>query len=393
MTGMRRFCSILLLTLCLLLMIAVPAMADWENRSGETVIIKAGETVTGDLWSTGATVIIDGTVNGDLLVAATNVTINGEVKGSVIGVVYNYLQRGLVRGNVRVVATNNLTISGTVGKNVSAWYLNQFDMGPRSKAQSLRAFGILETGRAFTMNGDIRGKVFAKAMEATVNGRVGGNCTIMANKDAGLIRIKSKAHLHSLQYVAAQDPKIDPGAVVGVIKKLPTPAPSAAQRQQALLLSWMWFLGTLIIGFILIRILPFRAVEWASGNVRWMVALGIGLAVMVGGILLSGFLFLTGIGMPLALLIGSLYLSLILIGPLPAYIYIGGVLVRLFRVEKRFPVVFLLLVGGVVVFLLSTMPNGFILTLLTTALGMGLFLLRTPKIIIAKAQSSPENAP
>ncbi|HEX2954141.1 MAG TPA: hypothetical protein VHR47_09175 [Bacillota bacterium] len=389
---MHRFCSTLMITLCLLLVMAAPALADWTSRSGETVIVKASEEIPGDLWCNGNTVIIDGTVDGDLLVAAANVTINGEVKGSIIGLAYNYLQRGKLDGNLRFISLNEMKVAGPVSKNISVWYLKKFHMTSKSSAQSLRAFGIYGSGIETVLDGDIHGKVFTKAMMTSINGRIGGDCVVIANSDQNAIHIKSSAKLHSLKYTAPKAPTIEKGAIVGSVKEIPPQRPSPEERQEAMLLAWMWFTGTLIIGFLLIRILPFRAVEWASGSIRWFAAMAAGMAVLFGGAVLFLLLFFTGIGTPLALLIGTLYISLLLIGPLPAYIYIGGALVRLFRVEKRFPVVFLLLVGGVVVFLISTtLPMGLFFTALATALGIGLLVLRTQKIIIAKTQNSPDN--
>ena len=71
------------LGLLALVLLAAPAHAA-EFRGGEdTVRIGANETIDGDLFVGGTTIIIEGTVNGDVLAAGTTITIRGTVNGSV----------------------------------------------------------------------------------------------------------------------------------------------------------------------------------------------------------------------------------------------------------------------------------------------------------------------
>jgi len=66
----------------LTLTIATPARA-FDARTGEDVVIAAGEVIEDDLYVSAATFTLDGTVKGDLAVAAQTITINGAVMDDV----------------------------------------------------------------------------------------------------------------------------------------------------------------------------------------------------------------------------------------------------------------------------------------------------------------------
>src|SRR5574338_339728 len=77
----RLFAALALLAL--LLSFATPAYA-FDGRTGDNMVIQAGEVIDDDLYVGAQTFTLEGTVNGDLIVGAQTVIINGTVNGDLI---------------------------------------------------------------------------------------------------------------------------------------------------------------------------------------------------------------------------------------------------------------------------------------------------------------------
>ena len=92
--------SALLLTL-LTLSIALPARA-FDGRTGDSIIVAAGETVEDDLYAAAETVIIDGVVKGDLIVGAQTVIINGTIEGDLIAGARDVIINGTIKDDARI---------------------------------------------------------------------------------------------------------------------------------------------------------------------------------------------------------------------------------------------------------------------------------------------------
>ena len=120
---------------------AVPAPVAAEvTRTGGTIVVEEGETVSEDLTVFGGTLVVRGTVEGDVTSFTGNTFIDGRVEGDL----------DAFSGNVRV--------NGTVAGNVSAFGGNV----------------VLADG------GRIGGSLEAAAGNVIVNGRVGGDATVGA---------------------------------------------------------------------------------------------------------------------------------------------------------------------------------------------------------------------
>ncbi len=68
----------------LALLVFVPAVAAYDGRGGEEVVIGRDEVINDDLFAGGNVVVVDGTINGDLFAAGQTVIINGKVTGNVL---------------------------------------------------------------------------------------------------------------------------------------------------------------------------------------------------------------------------------------------------------------------------------------------------------------------
>jgi len=99
--------------------VAMPASAT-EFRKGDTVNVRKGETIKGDLFATGEHVRIDGDVDGDVYAFAHQVDVTGHINGDLICFAQAVRVSGVVDGNLRAGA-NNVTVTGTVERNVMLW--------------------------------------------------------------------------------------------------------------------------------------------------------------------------------------------------------------------------------------------------------------------------------
>src|SRR6185369_3762940 len=88
--------SLVLLAILTGVALAQGAVSD-KLRTGNTVTIAAGETVSNDVYAFAGTVRVDGTVDGDLIASGGLVDVTGTVTGDVL------------------VAGGSVNITGTVG--------------------------------------------------------------------------------------------------------------------------------------------------------------------------------------------------------------------------------------------------------------------------------------
>jgi hypothetical protein len=85
------------------LLLAPRALA-FEGRSGDRVVIAAGEVVDDDLYVAASSVTVDGTIKGDLVMVGQVLTLNGTVEGNLIAGAQSVIINGTVGDSVRVGA-------------------------------------------------------------------------------------------------------------------------------------------------------------------------------------------------------------------------------------------------------------------------------------------------
>ncbi len=97
-----RWFSLVLSLLLLLAFLYPPSVAHaFEGRSGESVVIPAGDVLNDDLYIAASEATIDGEVNGDVYFFGQTLTINGRVNGDVNGFGQALVLKGTVQDDVR----------------------------------------------------------------------------------------------------------------------------------------------------------------------------------------------------------------------------------------------------------------------------------------------------
>lgn len=86
-------------------------------RSGNSVTVESGETVAGDLYLVGGSLVVDGTVEGDLVAAGGDIRVNGTVSGDLVAAGGTVTVAGSVDGDARI-AGGQITVGGDVGEDL-----------------------------------------------------------------------------------------------------------------------------------------------------------------------------------------------------------------------------------------------------------------------------------
>jgi hypothetical protein len=154
------------------LLLATPAQAA-DFRSGDRVIIRAGEVIDDDLFIGGNVVEVNGTVTGDLFVAASEATVNGEVGGSVFITGQTLEVNGDVQGSVYSAGYSlSLGPEAAVGRNV---FFGGFSLSAAEGSTIGRS--VYSSSYQTIIDGDVAGDVAVGVGALEINGSVGGDVT------------------------------------------------------------------------------------------------------------------------------------------------------------------------------------------------------------------------
>lgn len=320
--------------LAVVLVAALPVLsgvAAAEERTGGTVVVAEGETVSEDLQAVGGTVVVRGTVEGDLQAFAGTVVLeeSGTVTGDVQGAAGSVTIAGEVGEDLEIAGgsldiTETATIGGDVDTGAGSFTLaGQVDGTVRVGAGSILLGSTASVGGDFLYDGD-----FEQAPGATVDGEVRQDASISGAEFDGL------------------------PAVAGWLFTAYTLA------------------LTLVFGAILLLLMPgvARAVARDTRE-RPARTAGAGLLALIAGPALFVVLLLTIVGIPLALLWILVYVLLLFVGFVLGEYAVGAWLLSLADYENRW---LALLVGVLVVFALGLVPFvGGIVEFVVLLLGLG----------------------
>jgi cytoskeletal protein CcmA (bactofilin family) len=169
--------SVVLLATLTGIAIAQGAISD-KFRTGDTVTIAAGETVSNDVYAFAGTVRVDGTIDGDLVASGGLVDVTGTVTGDVLAAGGSVNITGTVDGDTRI-AGGTLSVGGAIKEDLLA-------AGGRLTVTSSGTVGedlIAGTGQ-LTIDGAVTGDVLARTGTYTKAGTIGGTEDVtLTNRD------------------------------------------------------------------------------------------------------------------------------------------------------------------------------------------------------------------
>ena len=352
-------------SLILVLLVSLPgAAAAWEIKGGNETITK-DQTVAGDLIFSGQSLVIDGVVKGDLVVMAQEVVVNGSIEGSIIGLVWEKLTiNGVIQGSLRVLASE-LTLSGNVKRNLLI-------MAPKFYAErsSMVGDGIIGLAGETILAGRVGGPVELRSLNTnTISGHFNDRVILYG------VAPKWKAPAQVLGRLVdyTQNSK-DPSVVKGVkIAKY--------QRSQEVFddnlfktlfwVSFIWFLGNLLMSLIFYSFFPRTAWEVSDPSVinfRKNLLIGLFSLFLIPVIMIL--LCITVVGIPLAVLIGSFYLVLLLFAGVPLNLWFGRVLFK-----TRFKAIWLIILGSLALLGIGMVPIlGIMAEMIFSFIGIGMLV-------------------
>lgn len=319
-----------LLAAVLLLITASPAFA-LDRRSGDAVLVRAGEVVDDDLLVTGRSVRVDGTVRGDLYAVAETVHVGGTVEGDVIALAADIYIEGQVRGNVRSAGAT-IHVNGAVDRNVSgAAQALRLGSGGRVSGSWTGA------GETMTLMGDVGGALTGAGDTIHLQGRIGRGALLAVDS----LTLGPNARIGGdLEYYAEREINLPGNAVAGAVRFHRTEDDGPAQREGmarffegvAGFLSVAWLGGSAAVGLIMLRVFPRFVARYLDAIERSPVASFLtGLVALVATLPLAILLGITVIGLPAAIVLAGGYFTGLFVGWLLLAIALGTVLVGLVR--------------------------------------------------------------
>jgi len=170
MSKTHKFFSMFTLLILLTLTFATPAHA-FDGRSGDKVVINAGDVINDDLYVGANQLVMDGTVNGDVLAGGQMITINGTVNGNVMAAGQTVVINGTVTGSVRAAGAviffgEKAKVGGDI---VGAGYSLEVRKG------SVTSRDVIFGGGQILLAGDVTRNVTVGTAALEIGGTVGGN--------------------------------------------------------------------------------------------------------------------------------------------------------------------------------------------------------------------------
>lgn len=361
--------------LIVLTIILIPMFALKADNSDKksTIFVASDETVSGNLIAASESVIIDGLVSGDLIVAANHISVTGRVEGDIIAVGQEITIDGEVGGNIRVAA-NSVTINGSITRN-----LNILGSKVLIGEDARIGWDALVAAVDSTIRGNITGSLDTYAKNNFIAGKIGKNANIRAYNvnDSGIIIDKDATVNGNFTYSARNE--FDLNNTSGISGEISFNQLKNEARSPAS--SWLWgrvftLLSLLFIGLIFVAIIPKFTNQFlleAKNRTISTFLFGAGIFLLLPP--LAIITALTIIGLPLALILSTLWIAGIFIGKAVAAIIIGDVVIKNI-LKKNYRHIFWPLLLGVILFtLLFSIPwFGWIVNLIAIWLGLGSIL-------------------
>jgi hypothetical protein len=278
-------------------------------RTANQVIVTADDVVREDLYAVGGRTIVEGVVEGDLIVLTGEVIVTGTVEGDIVGLVGGPVRLGGEVGESVLVAAVSLETVGRIGADVSG-FVGEARVGGEVGRD------VLVTGGQVEVTARVGRDVRSQAWRLIVNGEVGRD--IAARVD-DMVLGEAARITGDVTFRASDEARVSPSAGVGgALVRAQVLAPVWAQALTRLL-GWLSVLGLVVSGvalFWVFRGTGPRAVRVARER-PWRSAL-VGLGVLVVPPIVALPLFLTLVGLPVALLILLFWVLGLFLGPIPA---------------------------------------------------------------------------
>ena len=306
------------------LIVAAPASSQQTDHRDNAAVTTSS---SGNLYVAGSTVRLESDVPGDLFAAGGNVTVNKLV------------------GEDAVIAGGGVNVDAPVGEDLRVAAGN-VAVGGQIGGDAAIAGGKVN----ITRDAKIAGDAWLAGGEVRVNGAIGkelrvyGDEIVVAGEVIGDARLRGRriaiapgAVINGeLQYTSPNDIVISPDTrIAGKILREPEPDRWITKEQRhgiSIFLSVVWLVGLIAAGALLLLLFP-NLTRRTESNMRAapLKSLGLGSAILFAAPPIIILLFVSVIGIPVALVLLATYAILLLIGYLTTAAFIGDRIARLAR--------------------------------------------------------------
>ena len=360
-----------LLFIFVFIFLPLGALQAASTKAGNTVYIAKEEIVSGNLYASGQTIIVDGTIGGDLIVAAQTITVNGRIEGDIIAAGQDIVINGEVGGNIRI-AGNNLNINGTVTRNVNA-FGSKIILGPNSKI----GWDAYLAGANTEIRGTIDGNLNGQVAQALITGKIGkdANLKLSNGGDNQELKISSEAIINGdLTYTARNKADISAQASIAgqVLQKTVEPKETNGW------LIWIWsklfaVFSALAVGLFLIfigRDVTTTILNKLNESPLKMLLPGLLLLFVVPPITIV--LIFTLIGIPLALMLSAWWISTAYLAKIYGALFVGQLILKKLSNKENVALSWSLTLGVIICWLLFAIPYvGWLISLAASCFGLG----------------------
>lgn len=302
-----------------LIALAVLPLVLGSLRVTGRIIVPEGEVVDEDLYAIGNLVSIEGTVRGDLIAITNKLRITGSVEGDVIALVGGQTDiSGRVDGAVRVAGIR-LEIDGSVGDDLAAFVIETDVAGSVGR-------DILLIGGEVSISGSVGRNLRLQAIRLGIDGEIVGD--ILAKVDSLTFGSGARV-LGNVLYRASSDAAVSDDAVIGgqfIRRTVLAPVWAKAVTRVVTVLSLFALIVAGLAASWLFRSTSERAVREVEE--RPLRSGLVGLGILVTPPLLVMPLFLTLVGIPVALFVLVAWMLALVLGPIPAVTRFGALLLR-----------------------------------------------------------------
>jgi hypothetical protein len=340
------------------------SLACRHKEEPQNVLVQRGD----DVVATGSMATIMDSVPGDAIIFSGDASFGGIAGGDYLGAGGKQAITGRIHGSLRA-AGGDIHVAAAVDRNVSI----------AAGRIELDSAGVIARnaylfGGDIQVDGAVRGSLVAYGGAIVLNGVIGGDVDV----GAGSLRIGPHAQIAgNLRYrVRSGQAHIDPAAhITGKVTSLPV-------TNRWGLWHLLWIFGFLVLGAVTVALVPrfmAEAAEILPLRPGRSALVGVGWAVIVPIVVCIA--AITIIGLPLALLMTAIYLSLLCIGSIPFSIWLGQLLLSSRARKGREGALINFLFGGFLLMIFGIIPivGGWV-SLVAVVLGLGTILLNADAV-------------
>ncbi|HTY40207.1 MAG TPA: hypothetical protein VMC43_03925 [Candidatus Paceibacterota bacterium] len=364
----------------------VPVALAATFAGGNTYALPQGETIAGNFYAGGGTVVIAGNVQGDLGVAGGTVFVTGAVVQDALVVGGNVNISGPIGGDLRILG-GNVTVNDSVSGEILVLG------GKVNIGQNARVGSMTVVGGQIVYEGISSGPSQLIGENVDVNGSVAGDLWAKAKQ----LVIGNGAKVEgALTYQAPQAALISNGAEIsGAVTFEPQPEPASVfgmNREDAKMFVFSilsaWWLTKLVMGIIMALAFFFLFPAGVTALVRetlrgWKKDLLYGfLALVVTPVVVVG-LLLTVVGAPLGLLVLLVFLTHLILAGLGAGIFLGSIAIKYVAKKDVHPVTWQSIVLGVgLLAIIGLVPIiGWVFAFIFFLIALGGLMRHTAKVL------------